>query len=211
VREVIELGNEEHRLLMAMRYLNASEAIYKGLEQQVQFNSLHFLISLRSFIEYTRRGIWFLVWATDEKLRQAEKLTFRDSGSPTLENMDAMINEALGLGKKSHLTRNIEGINEPYIRLLHALTHGNPIAVRMTPAQLLSAFDMRGLLLRAHQDLNIFRVLLYRRMLGEKIMQIWALLGPIHHLRDALEANVMIAALTLKRSGKMPQAVGFQP
>ena len=209
--EVIELSSAEHRLLVAMRYLNASEAIYKGLEQQIEINRLHFLISLRSFIEYTRRGIWFLAWATEDKLRRAEHLTFRDSGSPTLENMDAMINEALGDGKKSHLTQNIQGFNEPFIKLLHALTHGNPIAVRMEPAQLINAFDMQGLLLRAEQDLNIFRVLLYRRMLGEDLSKIWALLMPIHNLRDGLKANVMIAAFSLKQSGNMPQAIGFQP
>jgi hypothetical protein len=204
---VIMLGNEEHRILIAMRYLNASESIYKGLEQQIEINQFHFLISVRSFIEYTRRGIWFLAWATDEKLRQAEKLTFRDSGSPNLENMDALINEALGMGRKSNLTQTVAGINEPYIRLLHALTHGNPIAVRIEPAQLIKAFDMHGLLLRAEQDLNIFRVLLYRRILGEDLSQIWALLTPIHNLRDQLMANVLISALAVRKSGRLPSSI----
>ena len=194
-----------------MRYLNASEAIYKGLEQQIEVNSLHFLISLRSFIEYTRRGIWFLAWATEDKLSRAEHLTFGASGSPNLENMDAMINEALGQGKRSHLTQNIQGIDEPFIKLLHALTHGNPVAVRMEPAQLINAFNLHAILLRAEQDLNIFPVLVYCRILEEDLSQIWALLMPIHNRPDGLKANMMIAAVNLKQSGKLPQAIGFQP
>ncbi|MGH9355676.1 MAG: hypothetical protein ACRD10_06050, partial [Terriglobia bacterium] len=90
---------DQYRLLVAVRYLNASDAIYKGLQRQRGVNDFHFLVTLRSFIEYTRRGIWFLVWASDETLRKAEKLTFKQAGSPGLASMDAMIDEALGEGK----------------------------------------------------------------------------------------------------------------
>jgi hypothetical protein len=37
---------------------------------------LPFLVTLRSFIEHSRRGIWFLARAGEEKLKKAEHLTF---------------------------------------------------------------------------------------------------------------------------------------
>lgn len=88
---VVDLDIEKYRLLVAMRYLNSSA------------NDFHFLVTLRSFMEYTRRGIWFLVWADEETLRAAERLTFQKPGSPGLMAMDKLVNEALGKGRVSHL------------------------------------------------------------------------------------------------------------
>jgi len=58
-------------------------------------------------------------------------LTFESPGSPGIATMDEMINEALGQGRVSHLIAVSPGINEPFLDCLHALTHGNPISVRM--------------------------------------------------------------------------------
>jgi hypothetical protein len=77
--------------LVAVRYLNASEDICKGLQRQRGVNDFHFLVTLRSFIEYTRRGIWFLVWASEEILKKTGDLTFERAGSPNLASMDAML------------------------------------------------------------------------------------------------------------------------
>jgi hypothetical protein len=109
--EIVELDRSQYRLLVALRYLNACENICKGMQTQRGANDFYFLITLRSFIEYSRRGVWFLVWAGDEVLRQAEKPTFKRPGSPPLAEMDAMINDALGQGKVSHLMDKLQGIN----------------------------------------------------------------------------------------------------
>lgn len=90
----LELPTEKYRILVAMRYWSATNLIHRGLERQRGTNDFHFLITLRSFIEYSRRGIWFLAWATEHELRTATKLTFSKSGSPGLVRMDEMINEA---------------------------------------------------------------------------------------------------------------------
>jgi hypothetical protein len=93
------LNEEQLQLLTATQYINASELIFRGLKDQHKNNIFHFAITLRSFIEYTRRGIWFLCWADQEKLKRARKLTFDKPGSPSLVKMDEMINEALGNGR----------------------------------------------------------------------------------------------------------------
>ncbi len=129
--QMVNLSIEKYRLLVAIRYWNASHLICEGMKRQQGTNDFHFLVTLRSFIEYSRRGIWFLVWASEKKLRDAEKLTFDRPGSPGLVNMDEMINEALGLGKMSHLREPVKGVGQPFVECLHALTHGNPISVRM--------------------------------------------------------------------------------
>jgi hypothetical protein len=81
--EVVQLNADQYRLLVAVRYLNAGEALCKGLQSQQGINDFYFLVTLRSFIEYTRRGIWFLAWASEEDLRKAERLTFKQPGSPS--------------------------------------------------------------------------------------------------------------------------------
>jgi hypothetical protein len=132
----------DYRLLVGARYLDASDRLLNGMKAQHQENPFHFLVTLRSFIEYTRRGMWFLVWASNDQLRKAEHLTFKQAGSPSLTKMDAMINKAMGAGKVSHLTDLVDVVNEPYIDCLHALTHGNPVSVRFIAMDLTRIFDM---------------------------------------------------------------------
>ncbi len=203
---IVPLSKDKYRLFVATQYLNASAAIYEGLKRQRGVNNFHFLVSVRSFIEYTRRGIWFLMWANAEKLQEATKLTFERPGSPNLVKMDSMINEKLGNGRQSALERNAPGIKEPFIDCLHALTHGNPICVRMIAHGLEKSFDIAGLTFRAEADLNIFKILLYRRMLGESPKSIWQMLTTMHNRPDELTANARIAAQLLKNSGKFDEA-----
>jgi|HubBroStandDraft_5_1064220.scaffolds.fasta_scaffold99815_1 hypothetical protein len=205
--DTVTLTMDQYRMVIAMQYLTAAEAIFAGLQRQQGANSFHFVVTLRSFIEYTRRGIWFLVWATDADLLKAGKATFQRPSSPPLLTMDALINEALGEGKVSHLKRKIPGINEPFIDCLHALTHGNPISARMLAIGLETLFDTAGLFGRAEVDLGVFRVLLYRRTLGQSFDSIWKILIPIHNEPATMKANVLIAAQQLRQSGKVP-AVG---
>jgi hypothetical protein len=200
--EIVQLPTAKYRLLVAVRYLNASDEIYNGLKQQQGKNDFHFLISLRSFIEYTRRGIWFLVWAMDSELEIAEKLTFDRSGSPSVANMDKLINDALGNGSISHLLDPVALINnEPYINLLHALTHGNPISVSMLGFGLDKIFQTDKLLLRAELELNWFRVLLYRRTLGEEFCDIWKMLVPVRNQPDAMRAMAIQAGKEVHARG----------
>jgi hypothetical protein len=199
---------DQYRMVTAFQYLTASEAIFAGLQSQRGANDFHFVVTLRSFIEYTRRGIWFLVWATEADLLKAGKATFQRPSSPPLVTMDALINEALGDGNLSHLKRKLPGIDEPLIDCLHALTHGNPISARMLAIGLDKIFNTEGLLARAEIDLGIFRVLLYRRMLGQTIDSIWKILIPIHNEPATMKANVLIAAHQLKESGKTAPSKG---
>jgi hypothetical protein len=207
--DIVQLDRGQYRLLVALRYLNASEHICKGMQTQRGVNDFYFLITLRSFIEYSRRGIWFLVWANDEILRQAEAPTFRQPGSPPLVEMDAMINDALGQGKVSHLKDRLQGINEPFLDCLHALTHGNPISVRMTTYGLDKIFNTEKLLAKVELDLDIFRVVVYRRILGEDIDEIWKMLGPIHDRPADVRGNALIAAQSVKQSGKLGSSIGY--
>ena len=200
--KTVQMTTDQYRHFVAVQYLNASNALFEGLKTQQGKNSFHFMTTLRSFIEYTRRGIWFLAWATDQQLRAAQKLTFQRPGSPSLEKMDMMINDALGEGKVSHLMNPIKEINnEPFLHLLHALTHGNPISVRMVSFGVDKMFQTDKLLMRAETDLNLFRVLLYRRMLGEQLTNLWKTLGPIHNEPETMKANAMIAAKLVKDAG----------
>jgi hypothetical protein len=203
--ETIPLDKDHARLFIALQYLNASDLIFAGLKRQHKDNMLHFVISLRSFIEYSRRGIWFLCWANRDKLKEARNLTFEKPGSPPLVKMDEMINEALGKGMVSPLTAIMAGINEPFINGLHALTHGNPISVRMLSFGLEKIFNTEMLLMRAQTDLGLFRILLYRKMLGEKQKDIWKILTAIHNRPADVQANERIVAFQLKQSGKADQ------
>ncbi len=188
-------------VFIALQYLNASEHIFLGLKRQHKENKFHFIITLRSFIEYTRRGIWFLCWATTEQIRQAYKLTFDKPGSPSLIKMDERINEALGKGKISPLNQITKELGEPFINCLHALTHGNPISVRFLGFGIDPIFDTEMLLLRAETDLNIFRILLYRMMLDEKQEGVWRLLREIHNRPAEASAQAELAAKELTIAG----------
>jgi hypothetical protein len=201
------LTASKYRLLVAIRYLNASEALFKGMEKQRGVNDLHFLVTLRSFIEYTRRGIWFLAWASNQQLRSAERLTFQRSGSPHLVRMDEMINKALGLGRVCHLLRKVDRVNEPFLDCLHALTHGNPISVRMFGIGLEKIFQVEKLLLRAEMELNMFRILVYRRAVGEELNSVWSILAPINDRPDDMKTNAKIAGVNVKKAGGLDKAL----
>jgi hypothetical protein len=194
---------KDYRLLVGARYLDASDRILGGMRAVHQDNPFHFLVSLRSFIEYTRRGIWFLVWASNDQLRAAEHLTFRQAGSPPLAKMDAMINKAMGNGSVSHLTTLVDVVNEPFIDCLHALTHGNPVSVRFIAMELTNVFDIPKFMARAEHELNIFRLLLYRRVAGVPQNEIWNLLKPIHNSPQLLYEEVLKAAADVKKQGGM--------
>jgi hypothetical protein len=199
---VVKLTKDKYRLLVATRYLNASDFLFAGLKVQQGNNDFHFVVTLRSFIEYTRRGIWFLAWASDKQLQKSGELTFDKPGSPGLAAMDTMINEALGKGKVCHLMAPVKDINnEPFLNCLHALTHGNPISVRMLGFGLEKIFQTNMLLVRAETDLNLFRVLLYRRVLGENLNDIWKMLAPIHNEPVTMRENAKAAAVQLQKVG----------
>ncbi len=199
--DLVPLGATQYRLLVALQYWNASRAIFEGLKRQCGDNDFHFLISLRSFIEYTRRGIWFLAWASDATLQTVGELTFKRSGSPNLVRMDEMINGALGLGETSHLRDPVKGVNEPFIDCLHALTHGNPISVRFIAFGLPRIFRTEKLLVRAEMELNLFTILVCRRALGEDLRSIWRMLASLNDRPDDMRANAQIAALEVKKAG----------
>jgi len=206
----ISLTGEKYRQLVALRYLNASEQILKGLKRQQGVNDFHFLVTLRSFIEYTRRGIWFLAWASEKKLSSAEKLTFERSGSPSLVQMDKMVNNALGLGPVCYLLNKPQGVDEPFLGCLHALTHGNPISVRMFGIGLTKIFQIDKLAERAEMELNLFRVLVYRRILGEDLDSIWKMIAPVNNRPDDLKTMALAAAGELKKAG-LHQAFASTP
>lgn len=131
-----------------------------------------------------------------------KKLTFQKPGSPGVAKMDTLINDALGLGKICHLMTPVKDINdEPFLDCLHALTHGNPISVRMVAFGVNKIFQTDKLLLRAETDLNLFRILLYRQMLGEKLKDIWKMLGGIRNQPDTMRTNARIAAHLVKQAG----------
>jgi hypothetical protein len=174
------LKGRKYRLLVATRYLNAGTELFEGIKRQLRVNDFHLLVTLRSFIEYTRRGIWFLAWASEDKLGAAEKLTFERSGSPSLV-MDEKINKALRLGSVCHLLEKVALVNEPFLDCLHALIHGNPISVRMLGIGLDKLLQTDKLLIRAEMELNIFRILVYRRALGDELVDsVWSMLAAIH-------------------------------
>jgi hypothetical protein len=200
--DTVQMTTAEYRRFVAVQYLNASTFLYEGLKTQQGKNDFHFVVSMRSFIEYTRRGIWFLAWATDEQVGDVKKMTFQKTGSPGVAKMDELINEALGHGKVSPLMTPVKDINdEPFLHCLHALTHGNPISVRMVAFGVEKIFSTDNFLLRAETDLNLFRILLYRRMLGQELNDIWKMLAGIHNEPDTMRTNMRIAAHQVKQAG----------
>ena len=70
-------------------------------------------------------------------------------------------------------------------------------------------FNTEMLLLRAQTDLGLFRILLYRKMAGEKQKDIWKMLSTIHNRPGDVLANEKIAARLLKQSGMLEQV--FNP
>jgi hypothetical protein len=121
-----------------------------------------------------------------------------------------MISEALGTGKVSPLMDKMPGTDEPFLNCLHALTHGNPISVRFTTFGLGKIFNTERLLVKVELELGIFKILLYRRTLGEDINAIWNMLAPIHDRPGDVQANVLIAAHLLRQSGKVAPSLGYR-
>lgn len=199
--EIVQMELEKYRMFVAIQYLNASREIFEGMKRQCGVNNFHFLVTARSFIEYTRRGIWFLVWATDENVEAMKRLTFDRSGSPHLVQIDELINEALGKGRVSHLLDPVAAIGEPFLDCLHALTHGNPISVRILAFGTDKVFQIENMLARAEMELNLFRILVYRSALGHEMKQVWKVLEPIHNRPDDMRTNAQIAAFQLKKAG----------
>lgn len=113
-----------------------------------------------------------------------------------------MINEALGTGKRSHLMDILPGMNEPFLDCLHALTHGNPLSVRMIPYGLNKLFNTSGLLQRAEADFGIFRIMFMSRWLGEEQRDIWKMLAVIHNRPNDLAENEKAVATRLRQSDK---------
>jgi hypothetical protein len=66
-------------------------------------------------------------------------------------------------------------------------------------------FNTEMLLARAEIDLGLFRILLYRQMLGEKQQDTWKMLSTIHNSPADVEASVKTAAQLLRQSGKADQ------
>ena len=196
------MTKDQYRQFVVIQYLNASTLLYEGLKAHQGKNDFEFVVSLRSFIEYTRRGIWFLAWATDSQVHKVQTLTFDRSGSPGLVEMDKLINHALGLGNRSALESPIKDINnEKYVNCLHALTHGNPISVRMVAFGIDKIFQTDKLLIRAETDLNLFRILLCRRLVGEELKSIWKMLSGIYNQPDIMRSNTRIAATLVQKAG----------
>jgi len=135
--ETLQMRPRQYRQFVAVQYLNASPYLFQCVKSLQGKNDFHFVVTMRSFTEYTRRGIWFLAWATEQQLRRVTKLTFQESGSPGIAKMDD---------------------NEPFLHCLYALTHGNPISVRMVAFGLDKIFRTDMLLLRAETDLIYFAV-----------------------------------------------------
>jgi hypothetical protein len=141
------------------------------------------------------------MWASDEQLRKAEHLTFKQTGSPPLIKMDEMLKKSMGAGKVSHLNEMVDVFNEPFIECLHALTHGNPISVRFLAMRIEKVFDIPQALAMAEHELNIFKLLLYRRAIRMRQGDIWKLLKPIHDNPQALYVEVVNAADVMKQGG----------
>jgi hypothetical protein len=119
-----------------------------------------------------------------------------------------MFNRAIGGEDKSPLMEKVTGMNppEPFINALHALTHGNPISVRLLGPNMSTIFNFDGLMARAELEVGVFAILLYRQMVGEKIDDIWRMIATIVRDAAAVKTNVQIAAHQLKQSGRFDEA-----
>jgi hypothetical protein len=171
-------------MMFGIQYFSACHHICEGMKTVKGTNDFYLIVTLRSFIEYHRRGIWFLAWATDQQVHDALKLNFDKPGSPGLVGMDKKINAALGLGQKSPLTAHVVGLPgtpQQFVNGLHALTHGNPIAVRMLNHGMEKTFNIAKIYERVDMERDIFAVILARRVLGHDFPTIWKALRPIHN------------------------------
>jgi len=186
------LSPEKARLFVGVKYLNASTFLFQGLKRSAGTNDFHFLVTLRSFIDYTRRGIWYLVWASEDHIQIAmpPSFTFKQTGIPDTIGIDSKIRHAIGLSPKSPLGAPLPGLKgEKFLDCLHSLTHGNPAAVTMLARGLRNFFDIDNYLVGAEEYLAQFQIILYRLAVGEKIGSIWQTLGVV---RSAVMLRAMV-------------------
>jgi hypothetical protein len=195
-----DLDEAQYRKFVAIQFLNASGAILQGMKRLLGWNDFLALISLRSFIEYTRRGVWLLFFAKTKSLMATRNLSFMESGADLI-TMDKRYNQALGLGEISYLQTLVAGINEPFIDCLHALTHGNPIIARAASVGLDSVFNAKMLVLRAEMEHHMFLILLGRQLLGQDPQTTWKKLAEINNKPDEVRANAEIVGRLLKEAG----------
>jgi hypothetical protein len=195
-----ELDEPQYRKFVAIQFLNASGAILRGMQQMLGSNDFLALVSLRSFIEYTRRGVWLLFFAKTENLLATRNLSFMESGTDII-TMDKRYNKALGRGEVSPLLAPVPGVGEPFINCLHALTHGNPIMARAASVGLDTVFNTKMLVLRAEMEYHIFVILLGRQLLGQDPEVTWKTLAEINDKPDQVRANAQIVGHLLKQAG----------
>lgn len=195
-----DLDEAQYRKFVAIQFLNASGAILRGMKQLLGSNDFLALVSLRSFIEYTRRGVWLLFFAKPKALQNTRKLSFMESGTDIIA-MDKRYNESLGLGSVSYLSLPVAGVNEPFINCLHALTHGNPIMARAVSVGLDTVFNTKMLVARAEMEHHIFVILLGRQLLGQDEATTWKLLAEINNKPNDVRANAAIVWHSLEKAG----------
>jgi hypothetical protein len=104
-------------------------------------------------------------------------------------------------GSVWYLLNKVPLVSEPFLNCLHALTHGNPISVRMLGIGLDKIFQSDKLLIRAEMELNMFHTLVYRRALGEELKSIWSALAQIHNRPDDVKQLAKAAGTKVKQAG----------
>jgi hypothetical protein len=182
---------EQRRMLFGVQYWTACHLICEGMKAVKASNHFYVAVTLRSFIEYHRRGIWFLMFATDQEVLDSAELTFERGGNRSLLAMDKMIHSALGfVVAKSPLESPVIGLGkpEPFIDALHAITHGNPIAVRMATFGVDKVIQIEPTVERVDSERDWFTIVLSRRILKHPNATIWSDLAPIHNQPAALKA-----------------------
>lgn len=197
-----DLDEAHFRKLVAVQYINATREIFRGMKQLVGSNNFLVLVCLRSFIEYTRRGIWLLFFAKAESVLATRNLSFMESGTDII-TADKRISNALQLGDVSSLLEPVPGVGEPFIKCLHALTHGNPIITRVLAFGLDKYFNTPMLVARAEVDYHMFFILVGRQLLGQNSEVTWKTLTAIHKNPDDMRANALIVADLLRKRGDL--------
>lgn len=193
-----DLDESQFRKLVAVQYINATSEILRGMKQLVGSNNFLVLVCLRSFIEYTRRGIWLLFFAKTDSLLATRKLSFMENGTDVI-TADKRISQSLELGDISSLLDPVPGIGEPFIKCLHALTHGNPIITRILAFGLDNYFNTPMLVARAEMDYYMFLILLGRQLLGQSSDVTWKTLTAIRNNPGDMRANALIVSHLLRQ------------
>ena len=193
-----DLDEAQFRKVVAVQYINASSEILRGMKQLVGANNFLVLVCFRSFIEYTRRGIWLLFFAKTKSLLATRKLSFMESGTDII-TADKRISKSLGRGEVSGLLDPVAGVGEPFMNCLHALTHGNPIMTRMLAFGLDKCFNTPMLVVKAEAEYHMFLILLGRQLLGQDSEVTWKTLSTIYNRPNDLRDNARIVVHLLKQ------------